>query len=66
MGSQQVLDFPPIQNLSGHTVVFAVHVLQNTARDATVALGKSLVGEKIITIKCRTLESSKKVNDYES
>ena len=25
-----------------------------------VALGKSLVGEKIITIKCRTLESSKK------
>ena len=40
-----------------------VHVLlQNTARDydATVALGKSLVGEKIITIKCRTLESSKK------
>ena len=65
MGFQQVLDFPPIQNLSGRTVVFAIHVLQNTARDydATVALGKSLVGEKIITIKCRTLESSKKVNE---
>ena len=67
MGSQQVLDLSPIQNLSGHTVSFAV-LLQNTARDydATVALGKSLVGEKIITIKCRTLESSTKTKENEA
>ena len=39
-------------------LVWTHYHLQETT--TPVALGKSLVGEKIITIKCRTLESSKK------
>ena len=52
--SNQVLDHP--ENLSGHTVAMYCKTVRYYDGD----FSKDFVGEKIIAIKCRTLESSKK------
>ena len=45
-----------IKNLSGHTVAMYCKTVRYYDGD----FSKDFVGEKIIAIKCRTLESSKK------
>ena len=52
-----------------HCIICSMYMYYcKTLQETTtpVALGKSLVGEKIITIKCRTLESSTKAKENEA